>query len=346
MESVMNPTFVTVLLLILVLLAGVGVAILVSLHRNAGNPDRMRELLRSDQQEVIGNKFQDHERHLTEVIDARLHRQEQKSSETLNNLMKEIGQISAAQKNITDLSSKVTDLSTVLSNSQQRGQFGEIQLGNIIKDSLPRDLYEFQATLKNQDGRSVRVDCILKLPEPTGNLSVDSKFPTQGFRELKDAKLDDVERASARDKFEKAVIKHLEDIGQKYIIPGATADLALMFVASEAIIAEITNLRKVLDKSNALRVYIVGPSTLMAAVATIRSLYNDARIAEEAEVIRTVLGKLGEDMERLDKRVNNLRSHFDAMQTDVHQISVSSGKIQKTIDRIQAPEEVEKLSAS
>ena len=136
-----------------------------------------------------------------------------------------------------------------------------------------------------------------------------------------------------RDKFEKAVIKHLEDIGQKYIIPGATADLALMFVASEAIIAEITNLRKVLDKSNALRVYIVGPSTLMAAVATIRSLYNDARIAEEAEVIRTVLGKLGEDMERLDKRVNNLRSHFDAMQTDVHQISVSSGKIQKTIDR-------------
>ena len=265
-------------------------------------------------------------------LDDGLQQSSQRQSTTLHELRERLAVIDAAQKNITELSAQVVSLQDILSNKQARGAFGEIQLNDIVKSMLPPSAYRFQAPLG--DGR--RVDCLLELPNPPGSIAIDAKFPLESFHALRAAR-DAAERVAAGRAFSTAILKHVRDIAEKYIVPGETAESALMFLPSEAIYAELhANFPDVVEKSFRAKVWIVSPTTLMATLNTVRAVLKDARMREQAGLIQKEVRTLLDDIGRLDDRVAALDKHFGQAAEDIRQIRISTDKVVKRADRIEA----------
>ncbi|MGE5476088.1 MAG: DNA recombination protein RmuC [Bacteroidales bacterium] len=290
----------------------------------------------------MGERLQAQERALARAVEERLaalgkrlddglQQSSHRQATTLHELRERLAVIDAAQKNITELSAQVVSLQDILSNKQARGAFGEIQLNDIVKSMLPPSAYAFQAPLG--DGR--RVDCLLTLPNPPGPIAIDAKFPLESFHALRAAR-DDAERTAAGRAFATAMLKHVRDIAEKYIVPGQTAESALMFLPSEAIYAELhANFPDVVEKSFRAKVWIVSPTTLMATLNTVRAVLKDARMREQAGLIQKEVRTLLDDIGRLDDRVAALDKHFGQAAEDIRQIRISTDKVVKRADRIE-----------
>lgn len=326
-------------------------ALIAILFRNAGNTSdaqgeligRLAQMAESNaaQQAQLSERLQAQERALSKTLEERLadlskrigdnlQQSTIKTGETMTKLQERLAVIDAAQKNITELSSQVVDLQDVLSNKQARGAFGEIQLQDLVQSALPPSAFGFQATL----GNGKRADCVIHLPNPPGSIVIDAKFPLESYRALVDSK-DDGERTAAGRQLITDVNKHINDIAERYIVPGETAESALMFLPSEAVYAELhANFAKVIENSYAKRVWIVSPTTLMATLNTVRAILKDAQMQEQASVIQNeVLIMLG-DVSRLDQRVENLEKHFGQAEKDLREIRISSDKVSKRGERI------------
>lgn len=255
----------------------------------------------------------------------------QRTGDVIKQVHERLAVIDAAQKNLSNLTDQVVGLQDILSNKQARGAFGEIQLNDLVSDVLPPSAYDFQATL----GNGKRADCLLKLPNPPGPIVIDSKFPLESYLALRNADNDDARKVAIRG-FGTDVMNHVRAIADKYIVPGETAESALMFLPSEAVYAELhASLPDVVEKSYRARVWIVSPTTLMATLNTVRAVLKDAHMREQAGVIQAEVLKLLEDVVRLDKRVGNLQTHFNQAQKDIGEIQTSSGKIARRAERIE-----------
>ncbi len=253
-----------------------------------------------------------------------------KTANTLGELKQRLVTIDRAQSNIEKLSGNVLGLQDILSNKQARGAFGEIQLNDIVTKALPADAYTFQSTLSN----GKRVDCLIHLPNPPGPIAIDSKFPLEAYENLRLA--DNQEsQARANQAFKVSVRAHIRDISEKYILEGETAEGALMFIPSEAVYAELhSNFSSVVREGFSARVWIVSPTTCMATLNTMRSVLKDANMREQAGRIRTELGMLQKDVERLEARTNNLNRHFELASKDLEEVKVSARKVSGRVTKI------------
>lgn len=276
------------------------------------------------------------ERSITKMLDERLaevtrrigenlQKTSDKSAETMGLLQERLAVIDAAQKNISELSAEVVSLQDILSNKQTRGAIGQTQMEDLVRNMLPPGAFEFQYTLTN----GKRADCIIRLPNPPGVIAVDSKYPHEAFMLLR-AATDERSRTIAEQAFRSDVMKHIKDIAEKYIIPGETADSAIMFVPAESVFAELHDrFPGIVEEGFKRRVYIVSPTTLMATLNTVRAILKDARMREQTHIIQAEIGKMMEDVVRLDKRVGALATHFEQTQKDVSEIRTSTSKIIK-----------------
>ena len=270
-------------------------------------------------QTQVTEQLQRQERNLNETL--RL--QAETTGQKLGDLQTRLAVIDKANASLTELSAQTTRLENVLSNKQARGAYGEMQLENLVGETLPPNAYQFQSKLSNGS----RPDCLLNLPKPPGPIVIDAKFPLEAWYELGEA-VDDSAAGIARKKLAAALTKHVNDIAEKYILPGETADSAILFLPSEAVYAEFhTNLTKAVEESFKRRVYIASPTTLMATLNTVRAILRDVKMREQASVIQAEVGKLLEDIVRLDDRVRKLDTHFGQAQKDIQAISTSTQKI-------------------
>jgi DNA recombination protein RmuC len=257
----------------------------------------------------------------------------QHTVESLQKLNERLVVIDTAQRNIADLASQMTSLQSVLANKQQRGAFGQARMELIVQDGLPKDCYEFQFTLSNR----CRPDCAVFLPDGRP-LTIDAKFPLEAVTALRDAKTED-DRKQAAARTRQDVARHVEDIAAKYLIPGETQDLALMFVPSESVFAELHDgFDDILQKAFRCKVVIVSPSLLMLAIQVIQQIQKDARMREAADQIHAEVGYLMDDLKRLHERVLKLQQHFGQANEDVRQILISAEKIEKRGARIREVE--------
>jgi DNA recombination protein RmuC len=254
-----------------------------------------------------------------------------KTTRSIGELQTRLVVIDEAQKGLTALSSQVIGLQDILDNKQTRGAFGEQILENLVRDALPDSIYEFQATLSNR----TRVDCLIRLPNPPGPIAVDAKFPLESYRALTDA-ADEVTRVTAGRAFVTDMQKHIADVAGKYIVPGETAESALLFLPSEAVFAELhSRFPAVVEAAQRRRVWIVSPTTMMATLTTIRAVLKDARMREQAGEIQKQVSALTEDIGRLVDRVESLRRHFGQAEADIKQIETSADKIARKTERIE-----------
>ena len=257
----------------------------------------------------------------------------QHTVESLQKLNERLAVIDNAQRNIADLASQMTSLQSVLANKQQRGAFGQARMELIVQDGLPKSCYEFQFTLSNK----CRPDCAVFLPDRRP-LTIDAKFPLEAVTALREAKTED-ERKQAAARMRQDVARHVESIAAKYLIAGETQDLALMFVPSESVFAELHDgFDDILQKAFRARVVIVSPSLLMLAIQVIQQIQKDARMREAADQIHAEVGHLMDDLKRLHERVLKLQQHFGQANEDVRQILVSAEKIEKRGTRIREVE--------
>ena len=248
----------------------------------------------------------------------------------LQTLHERLAVIDHAQKNLSELSSHVTSLRDVLANKQARGAFGQASMEAIVQDRLPKGFYEFQYTLAN----NTRPDCVVFLPDKRP-LVIDAKFPLEAVTALRAAANDD-ERKVAAQRVRQDVAKHVADIAGKYLIPGETQELALMFVPSESIYAELHDgFDDVVQRAYRARVVIVSPSLLMLAIQVMQQILKDARMREAADEIRTEVGRMMDDLGRLRERVLKLQQHHNQTGEDLRQIMISSDKVEKRGARIE-----------
>jgi len=313
--------------------AAYGGAALESLTREqrelAGRVSQLAEST-AEAQTRLSKTLEDRLDKVSERMGASLEQTATKAAKTMTELQSRLAVIDEAQKNITELSGQVVGLQDILANKQARGTFGEVQLNDLVRNALPPSAYEFQATLAN--GR--RADCLIRLPNPPGPIVVDAKFPLESYRALRDAG-DEAARVAAARAFTQDIQKHVNDIAERYILPGETAESALMFLPSEAVYAELhASFPNVVERSYRSRVWIVSPTTLMATLNTVRAVLKDARMREQAGLIQKEVFGLLQDVRRLDDRIGKLQRHFDQAADDIRQARISTEKITRKAERI------------
>ena len=312
---------------------------------------KLAEQGRADQ-ELIQNSFRNATQHLATSIETlsktvdgrleqiggkvneRLDEGFKKTNETFVSVMARLATIDEAQKKIDGLTTNVVSLQELLGDKRSRGAFGEVQLEGLVRNILSPQAYEMQYTLPNGS----RADCVLKLPEPTGMVAVDSKFPLENYHRMFDA-ASPAEKLVAERQFKADIKKHVDDISSKYIIPQVTSDGAVMFVPAEAVFAEIhAHHPEVVDYAMQRRVWIVSPTTLMAVLNTARAVMKDVETRKQVHIIKDELGKLGKEFGRFDERMKKLADHIRQAHEDAQDVRTTSQKISKRFISIEQVE--------
>ena len=225
---------------------------------------------------------------------------------------------------------EVVSLKDILANKQARGAFGQGRMEAIVRDGLPAGAYDFQFTLSNR----ARPDCVIRLPGDARLLAVDAKFPLEAFSALRTAR-DDEARKTAFSRVRADVGKHVKDIAERYLVPGETQDVALMFVPSEAIYSDLVeHFDDVVQKAHRGRVVIVSPTLMMMAISVTQTILRDARMRDEAQTIQAEVGKLINDVRMLTERAAKLETHFRQAQEDLSGIGAASSRIARRGERI------------
>lgn len=254
-----------------------------------------------------------------------------KTNETFVNVMARLATIDEAQKKIDGLTTNVVSLQELLGDKRSRGAFGEVQLEGLVRNIMPSQAYAMQYTLPN----GTRADCVLKLPEPTGMVAVDSKFPLENYHLMFSA-ASPAERTVAERQFKADIKKHVDDIAGKYIIPDVTSDGAVMFIPAEAVFAEIhAHHPEVVDYAMQKRVWIVSPTTLMAVLNTARAVLKDVETRKQVHIIKDELGKLGKDFGRFDERMKKLADNIRKAHEEAANVEISSRKISQRFASIE-----------
>lgn len=290
--------------------------------------------------EIFGSRTSDLARLVNERLDSQGQRlgaamadTSTKTNETLSKLQERLAVIDRAQSNITQLSQDVVGLQAILANKQTRGAFGQGRMETIIGDGLAPNAYAFQATLSNGS----RPDALVYMPNSAPSLVIDAKFPLESWQRFATGTTE--EQRFAANGFRNDMGVHIKAISEKYLIAGETADTAFLFVPSESIFADLhEKFEDVVQRALKARVVIVSPSILMLSIQVVQALMRDVRMREEAYRIQTEVRALLGDVGRLDERVKKLQSHFTQAQNDIGDIVVSSSKVLRRGEKIEAME--------
>lgn len=245
-------------------------------------------------------------------------------------LAERLGALTQNAIELKNISSDIANFKNILmGNKQARGTFGERQLEDLVTDVMPPETYAFQSVLDT----GVRPDCIIRLPYPPGDMIIDSKFPLESYNRM----MSDTNDGGAKKQFELDVRKHIDAIGEKYIIPGKTAESAMMFIASESIFETLhREFPNTIEYAAKRKVFIVSPSTLWATLNTIRAVLSDIKIKRVASKIKKELDLLLSDLSRLSDRAENVSRHFAQTQNDIELLQTSVSKITPRAEKLRA----------
>ena len=268
-------------------------------------------------------------------VSERLEEGFRKTNETFVSVMERLATIDEAQKKIDGLSTNMVSLQELLGDKRSRGAYGEVQLEGLVRNVLPTSSFKMQHSFEN----GTRVDCALFLPDPTGTVAVDSKFPLENYHRMFDPNLSEAVQLLAEKQFKADVKKHVDDIAAKYIIPNVTSDGAVMFIPAEAVFAEIHAYHpEVIDYAMNKRVWVVSPTTLMAVLNTARAVLKDVEMRKQVHIIKYELGKLSKDFERFDSRMKKLADNIRQAHENAQDVHISSQKITRRFAQIERVE--------
>jgi DNA recombination protein RmuC len=256
------------------------------------------------------------------------------TTDTFQSVTERLAEIKEAQRKIESLSTDIVSLQDVLTDKKTRGNFGEVQLKQILYTvfgEVEGKLYETQKKLSNGS----IVDAIIHLPDTNGSVPIDSKFPLENYRRMLDKELSEKERDDAKKLFKTDVRKHIDDISKKYILEDETSFQAILFLPAEAVFSEINAYHAdIIDYAQNKKVILTSPTTLMALLRVLQVLIRDAQKTKYAKLIFEELDKLGKDFKLYTDRWSSLEKSIDKVVKDAKDINVSSKKISTQFEKI------------
>jgi DNA anti-recombination protein RmuC len=231
-----------------------------------------------------------------------------------------VSHLPSSQQQLEGINKDLSELREIFIGPNRIGKFGEFRLETLIEKCMsPKSLglYDFQSKLSNNKV----VDCILHFPSPIGNLAVDSKFPLQTFQEL----LDNEQDKDAAKKLVQTMQGHIEDIASKYIIPGETADHAIMFLPSEALFLKVATdfPEEIVHHAQRKRVYIASPTTLAILLAQLHGTARGFTLEQKAGEVLSCVQKMGKDVDRLVRQFEATKKSLDKSKTELNNMEKS-----------------------
>lgn len=286
------------------------------------------------------------DRKLTEInnkVTERLDQSLEKTNKTFANVLERLSKIDEAQKKIDGLGADIMSLQSILTDKKTRGIFGEVNLNLILENafgSVNSGIYDIQHKLSN----GFIADAILYAPTPLGTIAIDSKFPLENYERMTDKNKRQEERLLYEKQFKSDFKKHIDAISSKYIIPGETANEAILFLPAEAIFAEVNAYhRDIIDYAYHKKVWITSPTTLMSMLAIIEMVLKNMERDKYAKIIHTELNKLSLEFDRYRERWDKLARNISTVSKSVEELNTTSEKITKRFDSINRVE-VDKLT--
>ena len=280
--------------------------------------------------ESLNKQLDDKIAQLDKKVDEKLQKGFEGTSESMAQVRERLQAINEAQKQMESLGKEVTSLRGILEGNQTRGQYGEFQLRMVLNNVFGETpgCFEEQYTMKKvKDGDDVRADAVVFMPEPNKMIAIDSKFPFQDYKRLFDAETPE-EKETLKKEFAAAVKKHITTIKDKYIIPGKTANDALMFIPNDGVFAFIHHeLQDVVDYAREKRVILTSPSTLSPILVTINMVRIEAERNKKAEAISKELNTLGKQFELFGRE-------WDLFSKQLETASKSREKLDSRVIRI------------
>ena len=271
---------------------------------------------------------------INDRVNERLDQNFEKSNKTFMNVLERLNKIDEAQKKIDSLNGEIVSRQGVFTDKKTRGTFGEVNLEYILNNAFGSNkngIYKTQVKLST----GVIADAILYAPAPLGTIAIDSKFPLENYQRMTDRTKSKEERDYYEKLFVSDVKKHINDISEKYIIPGETTDEAILFLPAEALFAEINAYHaELLNYAYSKKVWIAGPTTLISTVSIISMILKNMERDKYAKVIHEELNKLSVEFSRYKDRWEKLSKNIKAVNNSVDELTTTTDKITKKFDAI------------
>jgi DNA recombination protein RmuC len=279
---------------------------------------------------------------INQSVESRLSSGFEQTNATFTNVIERLSKIDEAQKNIESLSKEVISLQDILRDKKMRGNFGEFQLKQMLVEIFGETsaTFEVQKELSNR----TRVDAIIHMPSPNGDVCVDSKFPLENFRRLQDSDLPDTEKKALDAKFRGDIKKHIDDISGKYIIKDETSDQAIMFIPSESVFYYIVAfMPEIVQYSNRKNIVMASPTTFVALLKVVQVVVDDYIRRQNTQKIIIELNKLNEDFGRYVNRWQAVKKNIDSMKKNADDLDTTNSKIVNRFNGIYRMEETKAI---
>ena len=262
------------------------------------------------------------------------------AARTVGELHNRLGKMEEASGKIFEVGKDIASLQEILKSPKLRGGLGELFLGDLLSQVLPKEHYKTQYSFKNNEV----VDAVICLGDYL--VPVDSKFPLENFRRLV-AATDELEKKTLTKQFYTDVKRHIDAIAKKYIRPDEnTFDFALMYIPAENIYYETIVKGEEVDEERSpltayamqRRVIPVSPNNFYIYLNTILLGLKGMKIQEGIrDVIANVaqitgdLGRFREDFELIGTHLFRAQGNFDKAGKRLDKIGVK-------LETIETPE--------
>lgn len=271
---------------------------------------------------------------------------EKRLGESFRLVSERLEQVQRGLGEMQGLASDVSDFKRVLTNVKTRGTWGEVQLESLLEQVFIKDHYEKQVMLTA--GSRDTVDFAIKLPDKSAArgflyLPIDAKFPLEDYQRLVSAQ--EKGDAAAVESAGKALVSRIKleakAIKEKYIVPPATTDFAVLYVPTEGLYAEVLRAPGLFEQlQTAYRVTVAGPTTIAAILSSYQLGFRTLAIAEQTshvwELLTTIkgeFGKFGDLLDRTREKLVQATNTIDTASRKSRTIESKLAKVQRLADK-------------
>lgn|SRR5690625_3172398 len=227
-------------------------------------------------------------------------------------------------------------------DTKQQGNWGEVVLERILENSGLRkgEEYEVQKSYTTEEGRRLQPDVVVRLPDEK-QLIIDSKVSLTAYERYASTD-DEAERASALKQHISSLNKHVRDLSGKsyqHLPGGQSPDFVLMFIPIESAFSvamqyDSTIYNTAFEKS----IIIVSPTTLLATLATVESVWkqeyqnrNAMEIARRGGALYDKFAGYMESMAEIGNRLDQTRKSYDQA---MNRLSTGHGNVVRQVEML------------
>ena len=272
---------------------------------------------------------------LTETLNQRLNASFKTVSEQLQNVYKSLGEMKELSAGVTD---NVKGLNRVLTNVKARGTLAEVQLGNILDETIP-GMYD--TNVKTNPKYNGQVEFAIRIPnqedEGITYLPLDSKFPMEDYARLsaaaEEGNIEELERAK---KALEQRVKEEARLVKQYISTPETTPFAILYLATEGLYAEITSSKSgIAEKLQADGIMIAGPSTVTALLNSLAMGFRTMAINKKANEVWKVLGAAKTQYDKFGELLAKARKKVDEAGKVLDEADHRNAIIQKNLRKVE-----------